>query len=44
MLARGDGVYVIDEHGQRYLEGMAGLWCANLGFSDRVWSRRRASR
>ena len=34
VLARGDGVYVIDEHGQRYLEGMAGLWCANLGFSE----------
>jgi 4-aminobutyrate--pyruvate transaminase len=34
VLARGDGVYVIDEHGRRYLEGMAGLWCANLGFSE----------
>jgi 4-aminobutyrate--pyruvate transaminase len=34
VLARGDGVYVLDEHGQRYLEGMAGLWCANLGFSE----------
>ena len=34
VLARGDGVYVLDEHGRRYLEGMAGLWCANLGFSE----------
>jgi 4-aminobutyrate--pyruvate transaminase len=34
VLCRGDGVYVLDEHGRRYLEGMAGLWCANLGFSE----------
>jgi 4-aminobutyrate--pyruvate transaminase len=34
VLSRGEGVYVIDEHGYRYLEGMAGLWCANLGFSE----------
>ena len=30
----GDGVHVIDEHGKRYIEGMAGLWCASLGFSE----------
>ncbi|HZI85172.1 MAG TPA: aspartate aminotransferase family protein [Casimicrobiaceae bacterium] len=35
VITRGDGVYVIDEHGNRYLEGMAGLWCASLGFSER---------
>jgi 4-aminobutyrate---pyruvate transaminase len=34
VLAQGQGVYVLDEHGRRYLEGMAGLWCANLGFSE----------
>ena len=34
VLSRGEGVYVLDEHGHRYLEGMAGLWCANLGFSE----------
>jgi 4-aminobutyrate--pyruvate transaminase len=34
VLTRGEGVYVLDEHGRRYLEGMAGLWCANLGFSE----------
>jgi len=33
VIARGEGVYVFDEHGNRYLEGMAGLWCASLGFS-----------
>jgi 4-aminobutyrate--pyruvate transaminase len=34
VIVRGDGVHVIDEHGRRYLEGMAGLWCASLGFSE----------
>lgn len=35
VITRGDGVYVFDEQGNRYLEGMAGLWCASLGFSER---------
>jgi 4-aminobutyrate--pyruvate transaminase len=34
VITRGDGVYVFDEQGNRYLEGMAGLWCASLGFSE----------
>ena len=34
VITRGDGVYVFDEYGRRYLEGMAGLWCASLGFSE----------
>ena len=34
VIVKGDGVHVIDEHGKRYLEGMAGLWCASLGFSE----------
>jgi 4-aminobutyrate--pyruvate transaminase len=35
VITRGEGVYVFDEQGRRYLEGMAGLWCASLGFSER---------
>jgi 4-aminobutyrate--pyruvate transaminase len=35
VITRGEGVYVFDEQGRRYLEGMAGLWCAALGFSER---------
>jgi 4-aminobutyrate--pyruvate transaminase len=31
----GDGVQVIDEQGRAYIEGMAGLWCASLGFSEK---------
>jgi 4-aminobutyrate--pyruvate transaminase len=35
VITRGEGVYVYDDEGRRYLEGMAGLWCASLGFSER---------
>jgi len=35
VVVRGEGVRVFDEHGNAYIEGMAGLWCASLGFSDR---------
>ena len=35
VVTRGEGVYVYDDEGKRYLEGMAGLWCASLGFSER---------
>ena len=34
VIARGDGCYVEDDAGRRYLEGMAGLWSASLGFSQ----------
>ncbi|TXL64790.1 aspartate aminotransferase family protein [Zeimonas arvi] len=35
VISRGEGVYVYDEAGNRYIEGMAGLWCAGLGFSEK---------
>lgn len=35
IIDRGSGVYVIDENGKTYIEGMSGLWCASLGFSER---------
>jgi 4-aminobutyrate--pyruvate transaminase len=31
---RGEGIYVYDTEGKRYIEGLAGLWCASLGFSN----------
>lgn len=34
VISGGDGVYVHDDSGTRYLEGMAGLWCTSLGFSE----------
>src|SRR3546814_1887119 len=34
IIDRGEGVYVIDDQGNRYREALAGLWCAGLGFSE----------
>ncbi len=34
VIVQGDGVYVVDAEGRRYLEGVSGLWCASLGFSE----------
>ena len=34
VIERGDGVFVYDEDGKEYLEGMSGLWCVSLGFSE----------
>ncbi len=35
VIVEGDGVFVRGQNGKKYLEGMAGLWCASLGFSER---------
>jgi 4-aminobutyrate--pyruvate transaminase len=32
--ARAEGVYLWDNHGKQYLEGMAGLWCTALGYGN----------
>jgi 4-aminobutyrate---pyruvate transaminase len=34
-IVSGDGVWVTDSNGKRYIEGMAGLWCATLGFGEK---------
>ena len=34
VIESGEGVYVIDSAGRRYLEAMSGLWCVGLGFSE----------
>jgi len=34
VIKRGKGVYVYDEDGREYLEGLSGLWCCSLGFSE----------
>ena len=33
-ICRGNGIYVFDEDGKRYLEGLSGLWCASLGYGN----------
>ena len=35
IIERGEGVHVFDTDGKEYIEAMAGLWCASLGFSER---------
>ena len=35
VIARGEGVYVYDDQGKQYLEGVAGLWCTGLGYGNR---------
>ena len=34
VLTRGKGIYVYDEEGKEYIEGLAGLWCTSLGFNE----------
>ena len=34
IMTRGRGIYVYDADGREYIEGLAGLWCASLGFSN----------
>src|SRR5271165_4847742 len=31
VIVRGDGCYVFDEHGKRYLDGLSALYCVNVG-------------
>jgi 4-aminobutyrate---pyruvate transaminase len=39
VLVRGAGVRVWDNHGREYVEAMAGLWCATLGYGDEELAR-----
>jgi 4-aminobutyrate--pyruvate transaminase len=39
VIRRGDGIFVEDDQGRRYLEAMSGLWCASLGFSNERLAR-----
>ncbi len=34
VITRGKGIYVYDDQGKEYIEGLAGLWCTALGFSE----------
>jgi len=34
VIERGEGVYVYDTDGNRYIEALSGLFCASLGFSE----------
>ena len=32
IIVRGDGVFIYDNDGNRYLDAMSGLWCVNIGY------------
>ena len=34
IISQGEGVFVYDDSGNRFYEGMSGLWCTALGFSE----------
>src|SRR5262249_36093842 len=34
VITRGDGCRVYDNSGREYIESIAGLWCASLGFAS----------
>lgn len=34
VVGRGKGVYIYDDAGKEYIEGLAGLWCTSLGFDE----------
>ena len=36
IVLEGHGCYFVDEAGRRILDGLAGLWCVNLGYSSKA--------
>ena len=34
ILNEGRGIYLYDDKGKRYIEGLAGLWCTSLGYGN----------
>lgn len=35
IVTRGEGIRVFDDSGKAYIDAMAGLWCASLGFNNK---------
>lgn len=34
IIEKGKGIYVYDDDGKEYIEGLAGLWCTSFGFGE----------
>lgn len=34
IITRGEGIHVWDDAGRQFIDGLAGLWCVSLGFSE----------
>jgi 4-aminobutyrate---pyruvate transaminase len=43
VLNEGRGIYLHDDQGRRYIEGMAGLWCTSLGYGNEELADAAAS-
>ncbi|MDU3133250.1 MAG: aminotransferase class III-fold pyridoxal phosphate-dependent enzyme, partial [Bradyrhizobium sp.] len=35
VIDRGSGIYVYDDEGREYIEGLAGLWSVGVGFGEK---------
>ena len=44
VIDRGEGVYIYDKEGNKYLEGLAGLWCTSLGYGNKELIRSEERR
>jgi 4-aminobutyrate--pyruvate transaminase len=42
MIERGEGIYVFDDQGKEYIEGLAGLWSVAVGFGEPRLARAAA--
>jgi 4-aminobutyrate--pyruvate transaminase len=36
VIERGEGIYVYDDQGREYIEGLAGLWSVGVGFGEKL--------
>ncbi len=36
IITRAEGIYIWDSDGNKILDGMAGLWCVNLGYGQKT--------
>ena len=39
VITRADGIYLWDSDGEKILDGMAGLWCVNVGYGREKLAR-----
>ena len=44
LIREAEGAYVTDAAGKRYLDGIGGLWCVNIGYGRERWRRPSRSR
>jgi taurine-pyruvate aminotransferase len=39
IVEKGDGAWITDTEGNRYIDGMSGLWCVNAGYGREELAR-----